>query len=283
MVLLGLVLGVVVAVIVAAQGCGGSKHPRRHVGGGGGAPVASVIGSGGGGSGTTSIKGSLHGVRQIVRRSDSQGPFFGFRRGRLARVDSPRVAGRAVALTFDDGPGPQTVELLGELHRLHARATFFVVGTMAAIRPDVVRREERDGMQIGNHTWSHPILTTIPTAMQRTEIERDNQILRRLTGRRPRFFRPPGWRFGEATARIVKHERMIGTLQTADTRDWSLPGVRAIIRSALHVKPGGIVAMHDAGGYTRTETLQAVPHIVRGLRRRHLQLVTVSQLYFGRR
>ena len=186
-----------------------------------------------------------------------------------------------VALTFDDGPGPQTLELLGELRRLHARATFFVVGSMAAIRPDVVKREARDGMQIGNHTWSHPILTTIPLAMQRTEIERDNQILRKLTGRRPRFFRPPGWRFGIATARLVEREHMVGTMRTADTRDWSLPGVRAIVRSALRVRPGGIVAMHDAGGYTRTQTLRAVPHIVRGLRRRHLRLVTVAQLYDG--
>jgi peptidoglycan/xylan/chitin deacetylase (PgdA/CDA1 family) len=48
------------------------------------------------------------------------------------------------------------------------------------------------------------------------------------------------------------------------------------------VKPGGIVAMHDAGGFTRTETLEAVPHIVRGLRRRHIQLVTVEQLWDGR-
>jgi peptidoglycan/xylan/chitin deacetylase (PgdA/CDA1 family) len=75
---------------------------------------------------------------------------------------------------------------------------------------------------------------------------------------------------------------MIGVLRTIDTRDWTLAGMRAIVRAALRVKPGGIVAMHDAGGFTRTETLEAVPHIVRGLRRRHIQLVTVEQLWDGR-
>lgn len=293
MVLVGLVLGVIVAVIVAAQGCGGS-HPRRHVaegsGAGGGAGVAGAAGTAG--TGTASTKGALASRRSsssalapprrlVRRRSDPQGPFFGFRGARVARVDAPR-GDRDVALTFDDGPGPQTDQLLGELRRLHAHATFFVVGSMAAIRPAVVRREAHDRMEIGNHTWSHPILVGLPAAAQRSEIERANAIIRKLTGRRPRFFRPPSWRFTAATARVLRREGMVGTLRTVDTRDWTLPGVRAIIRSALRVRAGGIVAMHDAGGYTRTQTLEAVPHIVRGLRRRHLRLVTVAQLYDGR-
>ena len=152
---------------------------------------------------------------------------------------------------------------------------------MAAIRPQVVRAEMRAGMQIGNHTWSHPPLPTLPARAQRLEIERTNALLRQLTGERPRFFRPPDWRVNATTARIVRRMRMVGVLRTNDTRDWTLPGVRAIVRAALRVRPGGIVALHDAGGYTRTQTLQAVPHIVRGLRRRHLRLVTVSRLYRG--
>jgi peptidoglycan/xylan/chitin deacetylase (PgdA/CDA1 family) len=75
---------------------------------------------------------------------------------------------------------------------------------------------------------------------------------------------------------------MVGVLRTVDTRDWTLPGAGVIVRRALRARPGGIVAMHDAGGYTRTQTLQAVPAIVRGLRRRHLRLVTVAELYAGR-
>jgi peptidoglycan/xylan/chitin deacetylase (PgdA/CDA1 family) len=198
----------------------------------------------------------------------------------MTRADAPRM--RTVALTFDDGPGPQTAQILAELRHLRARATFFVVGSMAAIRPDVVRAEARAGMQVANHTWSHPSMPSLAPRAQRIEIERTNALLRQLTGRRPRFFRPPDWHVDAGTARVVRHERMIGVLRTADTRDWSLPGTRAIVRAALHVQPGGIVAMHDAGGYTRTQTVEAVPRIVRGLRRRHLRLVTIGELYAGR-
>src|SRR4051794_25955034 len=118
MVLLGLVLGVVVAVIVAAQGCGqGHGHKRTFHGSAPPPPAAPA-------------PPSLHAA--VVRHADPGGPFFGFARGRMTRSDAPR-SGRAVALTFDDGPGPQTAELLSELRRLHARATFFVVGSMAEI------------------------------------------------------------------------------------------------------------------------------------------------------
>lgn len=200
------------------------------------------------------------------------------RGGRIARSDAP-AGGRAVALTFDDGPGPQTEQLVAELRRLHAPATFFVVGSMAEIRPQVVRDEVRAGMEIANHTWSHPPMPTLSIEMQRLQIDRTSQLLRQLTGRRPRFFRPPSWRVDDTTAGVVAEAGMVGVLRTVDTRDWTLPGVGAIVRAALRAKPGGIVAMHDAGGYTRTQTLQAVPFIVNGLRRRHLRLVTVSELY----
>jgi len=268
MVLLGLVLGVIVAVIVAAQGCGENHPGRRRFHGSAPPPPP------------TAPAPVHHQAIAVAHHADPNGPFFGYARGRMTRVDAPRR--RAVALTFDDGPGPQTLQILGELRHLRAPATFFVVGGMAQIRPWVVRAEVRAGMEIGNHTWSHPAMPTLSVHAQRIEIERTNAILRQLTGRRPRFFRPPDWRVGATTARVMQRERMIGVLRTADTRDWSLPGTRAIIRSALHVQPGGIVAMHDAGGYTRTQTVQAVPAIVRGLRRRHLRLVTVGQLYRGR-
>jgi peptidoglycan/xylan/chitin deacetylase (PgdA/CDA1 family) len=273
MVLLGLVLGVLVAVIVAAQGCGTDHGHKRTFHGSAPPPVAAAA--------AASVVHHSTTAAAVVRHSDPNGPFFGFERGHMTRRDAPR-AQRLVALTFDDGPGPQTMQLLGELRRLHARATFFVVGSMAEIRPDVVRAEQRAGMLIGNHTWSHPPMPSLPVSMQRLQIERTNSLLRQLTGRRPRFFRPPMWMARATTARLVRREHMIGVLRTADTRDWTLPGVRAIVRSALRVRPGGIVALHDAGGYTRTETLQAVPSIVRGLRRRHLRLVTVAQLYDGR-
>jgi peptidoglycan/xylan/chitin deacetylase (PgdA/CDA1 family) len=273
MVLLGLVLGVIVAVVVAAQGCGGSHASRRTFHGSveGGAVL------------TSASAGAVHRVAHSVRRRrDPAGPFVGFARGRIARSDPP-PAGRAVALTFDDGPGPQTMAIVDELRRLHAHATFFVVGSMAAARPAVVQATARAGMQIANHTWSHPAMPPLSLPAQRLQIDSTNSILRHITGRRPRFFRPPNWRIGSRTAGVVHAEHMVAVLRTVDTRDWTLPGTREIVHKALRVKPGGIVAMHDAGGYTRAQTVAAIPAIVRGLRRRHLRLVTVDELYRGAR
>lgn len=274
-VLIGLVLGVLVAVIVASQGCSGRHHVRKFHGGGGGGVPTEVFSAGPARVTTFQRFVTTH------RAADSNGAFFSYRRGHMSRVDAPRGR-REVALTFDDGPGPQTLQLLDELRRLHARATFFVVGSMAALRPDVVRAEHRARMEIGNHTWSHTALPMLGVHAQRVEIERTNLIIRRLTGVRPRFMRPPDLRAGDRTARILRLEHMVGVLRTIDTRDWTLPGTRAIVRSALRVMPGGIVEMHDAGGYTRSQTLAAVPHIVRGLRRRHLRIVTVGRLFGGR-
>jgi peptidoglycan/xylan/chitin deacetylase (PgdA/CDA1 family) len=272
MVVLGLVLGVVVAVIFAAQGCGSHDTGKRRFHGSAPPPPAAPA--------APPPAAPPHHTAVIARQADPAGPFFGYAHGHMTRHDAP--ATRMVALTFDDGPGPQTTQILAELQQLRAPATFFVVGSMAAARPDVVVAEKRAGMEIANHTWSHPRMTSLTDSQRRTEIEQTTAILRKLTGRRPRFFRPPNWRVNGPVARIVRHERLIGVLRTADTRDWTLPGTRAIVRAALRVKPGGIVAMHDAGGYTRSQTVQAVPAIIRGLRRRHLRLVTVGRLYAGR-
>jgi peptidoglycan/xylan/chitin deacetylase (PgdA/CDA1 family) len=266
----GLLLGVLIAIVVASKGCGDSHHAHASAP----KPRSVVIAP-------HAAFGGRRAARHAVRHHDRYGPFFGYRRAHVTRSDAPRT--RDVALTFDDGPGPLTMQLLAHLHRLHARATFFVVGSMAAIRPWAVRAARRAGMEVENHTWSHPAMTRLSRHAQRIEIERANRLIRRLTGRRPRFFRPPGWRFNGRTARIVASERLVGVLRTVDTRDWTLPGVRTIVRRALSVRPGGIIALHDAGGYSRAQTLAALPHIVRGLRRRHLRLVTISRLYEGLR
>ena len=99
-----------------------------------------------------------------------------------------------------------------------------------------------------------------------------------MIGQRPRFFRPPMWAWNRATARAVAEEGMIGVLFSVDTRDWSRPGVTAIVRQALSAHDGQIIALHDAGG-DREQTVQALPLIVKGLRARGLEPVTIDELF----
>jgi peptidoglycan-N-acetylglucosamine deacetylase len=185
---------------------------------------------------------------------------------------------KCVALTFDDGPGPYTAQVLAELRSLHVRATFFVIGRNAKQSPEMVRALRAAGMVVGNHSWSHPRMTKLSLAKQRTQIRRTQALLEATIGQRPRFFRPPMWAWNRTTARAVAEEGMVGVLFSVDTRDWSKPGVTAIVRQALTAHAGQIIALHDAGG-DREQTVQALPLIVKGLRARGLEPVTLDELF----
>jgi peptidoglycan/xylan/chitin deacetylase (PgdA/CDA1 family) len=205
------------------------------------------------------------------------GPLFTVRGRIVERVAPPLRRGR-VALTFDDGPGPFTLPILRELESLHVHATFFVIGRNVKQSPDTVRQLRAAGMVVGNHSWSHPRMTSFGLAVQRAQVRRTQDILKQTIGQRPRFFRPPMWIWNRTTARAVAEQGMVGVLFSVDTRDWSLPGVTAIVRRALTARDGQIIALHDAGG-AREQTLQALPLIVKGLRARGLDPVTLDQLY----
>jgi peptidoglycan-N-acetylglucosamine deacetylase len=134
------------------------------------------------------------------------------------------------------------------------------------------------GMGIGNHSLTHPAMRTLGGRSQRQEIVRAERVIRHVIGYRPLFFRPPDLSFNRLTAREITAAGMVGALYTVDTRDWARPGRRRITRSALRVKPGGVIAMHDAGG-DRRQTLAALGPIVHRLRKRHLRPVTLDELY----
>jgi len=197
-----------------------------------------------------------------------------FRGSGAARV------GRAVALTFDDGPSPQyTPRILAALTRLRVRATFFLIGYLAEANPDLVRRELRLGMTVGNHSYNHPEVPPfdqLPPRLLNDEIALGGQILSRL-GARPRLFRPPG---GSTSAAVVNAAAALGqrvVLWSVDPADWS-PGSSAkeITKRVLSaVRPGSIVILHDGGG-NRSATLAALPAIVRGIRHRGLHLVALT-------
>jgi peptidoglycan/xylan/chitin deacetylase (PgdA/CDA1 family) len=209
---------------------------------------------------------------------DRRGATFLTVQGPLAVVsNAPKSPGK-VALTFDDGPGPLTRAFLQRLRRLHVKATFFVVGYAIARRPHVLREQRAAGMTIGNHSVSHAAMGALPPARQRTEIEAQERAIQRLIGYRPLFFRPPYRSYTLVTAREIAAAGMVGSLWSVDSRDYTRPGTRRIVRNALQVKAGGVVLMHDFGG-DRHQTLAALGPIVRGLRKRHLEPVTLDELY----
>ncbi len=163
--------------------------------------------------------------------------------------------GNAVALTFDDGPGPYTARLLAELRAAGAHATFFLVG---------------------NHSWSHPRLVGLPRWLVWLELARTQWQEQQELGRKPELFRVP-YALHDATVDSVA--RSLGLLEvfwSVDSRD-DVPNAKParIVRNVLAgLRPGAIVIMHDIHPWT----VRAVPRILRAIHRRGLRAVSVPEL-----
>jgi peptidoglycan/xylan/chitin deacetylase (PgdA/CDA1 family) len=185
---------------------------------------------------------------------------------------------REVALTFDDGPSTYTPQVLAVLAQAHVHATFFVTGQSATEYPDMLRRIVAGGNTFGDHTVTHAQLFREDTAKQTWELSSTAERVLSVTGVHVTLFRPP---YGESSTSINQLSRHLGLLPitwSIDTRDWSRPGVSAIVATALRgVGPGDIILMHDGGG-DRSETVAALPSILRGLAKLHLTPVTLPEL-----
>ncbi|MEV0536747.1 polysaccharide deacetylase family protein [Kitasatospora sp. NPDC050463] len=174
-----------------------------------------------------------------------------------------------VALTFDDGPHPDsTPALLDALTRAGVRATFFVCGEQVVRHPELLRALHEAGMWLGNHSHTHPHLPGLDDHALQRELEVPQQLLHRMTGSYPTLFRPP---YCDTDARVRGAAEALGlteVLCTTDTRDWAGADAESIVRAARDEPPGGVVLMHDHG---RQTTVEAVPHLLaawaeRGLR-----------------
>jgi peptidoglycan/xylan/chitin deacetylase (PgdA/CDA1 family) len=213
----------------------------------------------------------------------------------LARLHTPQVVGcvpsgsplvysgpsnrRVIALTFDDGPWPDTPQFLDVLEREHVHATFFQIGEqISTYGAGVERRMLADGDMIGDHTWSHANVSGAGS-FAATQISMAADAIRRATGGfQPCLFRAPG---GAISSALVSEARSMGFTTIGwdiDPRDWARPGTGAIYGNVIaNAHPGAIVIQHDGGG-DRSETLAALPQEIATLRARGYQFVTITEL-----
>lgn len=187
-----------------------------------------------------------------------------------------RGSGRRVALTFDDGPWVETDQLISLLNQRRVKATFFVVGRQVEGNEKVLSRMYRSGHAIGNHSWAHPMLTALPDQSVKDQMLWTQLAVKKATGYSPCLMRPP---YGALDARV---QGSLGRLQPVlwdvDAADWESPPAEVIAaRTLAGAKPGSIILLHDGGG-DRSQTVAAVPAIIKGLRQRGFKLVTVPKL-----
>src|SRR5215813_1089383 len=213
---------------------------------------------------------------------------------RFVRLPSPYVLRhygtreRKVALTFDDGPDPRfTPAILDVLRAKHAPATFFVIGTNGRAHPDLLRREVAEGHEIGNHSFTHPYLSKTSGTQLRLEVTATERVIESAVQRQTLLFRPPYAEFDDPkTPEAIEHLWTVNHMgylvvgDRLDTDDWRLPGAEAIVHAAVQAADRGeghVVLMHDSGG-DRSQTVEALPHLIDALRARGYELVTISGL-----
>jgi peptidoglycan/xylan/chitin deacetylase (PgdA/CDA1 family) len=187
-----------------------------------------------------------------------------------------QTARKVVALTFDDGPKPGVTEaLLDVLKRLGVKATFFVIGQHVVQYPDLTRQIAEAGMELANHSFTHPNLKTLsPQAIAR-QLMATQAAIEWATGQVPRFLRPPGGDENEKVAKVAHAWGLTLCMWTIDAYDAELVGsMEAAEHVARSARPGAIVLMHNG----KMSTVQALPSLVKTLRRRGYTFVTLSQL-----
>ncbi|MFE3138755.1 polysaccharide deacetylase family protein [Streptomyces scopuliridis] len=167
--------------------------------------------------------------------------------------------GRTMVLTFDDGPHPDyTPGILRTLRAYEVRAMFFVCGEMADANPDLLREADDDGHIICNHTWSHPLMTSLRPSRIREEMGRTSDVVEDILGAPPLWYRAPYGAWNRHAFEIGSQMGMEPLAWTVDSLDWETPGTDTIVRRVLKgAGPGVVVLNHDAGG-DRSQSVAAL-------------------------
>jgi peptidoglycan-N-acetylglucosamine deacetylase len=191
---------------------------------------------------------------------------------------------KLLALTFDDGPNdPHTLRLLEILAKHEVRATFFVIGRYAQLRPDIVRELVKAGHVVGNHTFSHPLLIFQSAAKIRNELETCQRALNDALGERSKLFRPP---FGGRRPAVLRIAREIGlqpVMWNVTGYDWNAPSAEYIERKVVQkVRGGDVILLHDGGhlhmGADRSRTVTAADWMIGRYKAEGYEFLTIPEM-----
>jgi len=185
---------------------------------------------------------------------------------------------KVVALTFDDGPWPDTEAFVKVLERKKVPGTFFLIGEQIRGHEALLQRELRDGDMIGNHTYTHANVAGGGGSAAHQITSTTKAIQHATGGFTPCIFRPP---YGASSGSLVSLARGMGmaTIEwDVDPTDYSRPGADAVYQRLVGgARNGSILLMHDGGG-PRGQTLAALPRVIDTLRSRGYQFQTVTDL-----
>lgn len=178
-----------------------------------------------------------------------------------------------VALTFDDGPHPTvTPQILDILQKYDVQATFFLVGQRVQQHPEIVQRIVEEGHEIGNHTWSHPNITTLPINGVQQEFIKTNEAIIAATNYAPTVFRPPYGATSDTLEKLLPIPSVLWSIDTLDWRHRDPQQTIAIVNKHLH--NNAIILMHDI----HQPTADALETIILNLQHANYDCVTASEI-----
>jgi peptidoglycan/xylan/chitin deacetylase (PgdA/CDA1 family) len=189
-----------------------------------------------------------------------------------------------LALTYDDGPNDaHTPRLLEILSKHNVPATFFLIGRYVEDRPETVREIACEGHQIGNHTFSHPLLIFKSDSELRGEILRCRSVIEDAIGKHSNLFRPPFGGRRPAVLRIARELGLQPVMWNVTGYDWNAPPAAEIERKVCNrINGGNIILLHDGGhkqmGEDRSQTVIATDHLIARYKDQGYDFVTIAQM-----
>lgn len=181
---------------------------------------------------------------------------------------------KLIALTFDDGPNYNTIKVLDVLAKYNVKATFFVLGSKVKNNKKILKREYDSGMEIGNHTFNHLLLTKYKENVIKDEIDNTSSVIFEVTGRYPKLLRPSYGAYNNAIKKIGDMPIIIWDI---DTLDWKYHNSKRIASRVINkVKDGDIILMHDIYSATANSLNIIIPE----LQNRGYTFVTVPELFY---
>jgi len=181
---------------------------------------------------------------------------------------------KMIALTFDDGPNYNTSKVIDVLNKYDIKATFFVLGSRAINNKDILKKMADSGMEIGNHTYNHLLLTKYDENKIRSEIEDTSEVIYSATKKRPKLLRPS---YGSVNNKIKKVANMPIIIWDIDTLDWKYHNSKRITSRVVNkVRDGDIILMHDI----YSASLNALSNIISILQDNGYEFVTIDELFY---
>jgi peptidoglycan/xylan/chitin deacetylase (PgdA/CDA1 family) len=196
----------------------------------------------------------------------------------ITKITRPSVnckVEKCIALTFDDGPAPDSLnkQLIGYLNKYNANATFFVIGQSANEEKNSLRRIAKNGFTIGSHSYNHPDLTRVSTKELKYQLNRTDKIIENITGEVPPFLRPP---YGSYNKRVIKYANRPVILWDIDTLDWQSRNSKKVYQSVIRsAHAGAVILMHEI----YPSTVNAIPKILSTLKNLGYSFSSIPELY----